>query len=67
MLIGPVTAIEEKKSNQMCHSIIRDAQKAAARQCEFRRVPMTTKKSIKIRGVEWVHGLFLFPLILGKM
>ena len=22
---------------------------------------------IKLRGVEWVHGLFLFPLGLGKM
>ena len=21
----------------------------------------------KLRGVEWVHGLFLFPLVLGKM
>ena len=20
-----------------------------------------------LRGVEWVHGLFLFPLVLGKM
>ena len=20
-----------------------------------------------LRGVEWIHGLFLFPLILGKM
>ena len=22
---------------------------------------------IYLRGVEWVHGLFLFPLVLGKM
>ena len=22
---------------------------------------------IALRGVEWVHGLFLFPLVLGKM
>ena len=21
----------------------------------------------RLRGVEWVHGLFLFPLVLGKM
>ena len=20
-----------------------------------------------LRGVEWVHGLFLFPLVLGKI
>ena len=20
-----------------------------------------------LRGVDWVHGLFLFPLVLGKM
>ena len=20
-----------------------------------------------LRGVEWVHGLFLFPIVLGKM
>ena len=20
-----------------------------------------------LRGVEWVHGLFLFPFVLGKM
>ena len=25
----------------------------------------TGEKSL--RGVEWVHGLFLFPLVLGKM
>ena len=23
--------------------------------------------TIQLRGVEWVHGLFLFPLVLGKM
>ena len=23
--------------------------------------------SASLRGVEWVHGLFLFPLVLGKM
>ena len=23
--------------------------------------------SSPLRGVEWVHGLFLFPLVLGKM
>ena len=22
---------------------------------------------VVLRGVEWVHGLFLFPLVLGKM
>ena len=22
---------------------------------------------VSLRGVEWVHGLFLFPLVLGKM
>ena len=22
---------------------------------------------VLLRGVEWVHGLFLFPLVLGKM
>ena len=22
---------------------------------------------IDLRGVEWVHGLFLFPIVLGKM
>ena len=22
---------------------------------------------LPLRGVEWVHGLFLFPLVLGKM
>ena len=22
---------------------------------------------LMLRGVEWVHGLFLFPLVLGKM
>ena len=25
------------------------------------------KITLPLRGVEWVHGLFLFPLILGKM
>ena len=24
------------------------------------------RKSSRLRGVEWVHGLFLFPLVLGK-
>ena len=24
-------------------------------------------EQIELRGVEWVHGLFLFPLVLGKM
>ena len=26
-----------------------------------------TKNDMQLRGVEWVHGLFLFPLVLGKM
>ena len=25
------------------------------------------QKIVFLRGVEWVHGLFLFPLVLGKM
>ena len=24
-----------------------------------------TKKNITLKGVEWVNGLFLFPLVLG--
>ena len=30
--------------------------------CSFLRIQM-----VSLRGVEWVHGLFLFPLVLGKM
>ena len=26
-----------------------------------------TVRPDSLRGVEWVHGLFLFPLVLGKM
>ena len=25
------------------------------------------KQAMDLSGVEWVHGLFLFPLVLGKM
>ena len=25
------------------------------------------KLTVALRGVEWVHGLFLFPFVLGKM
>ena len=25
------------------------------------------RQNYAIKGVEWVHGLFLFPLVLGKM
>ena len=27
----------------------------------------TEKANVYLRAVEWVHGLFLFPLVLGKM
>ena len=30
-------------------------------------VSIIDMKSTFLRGVEWVHGLFLFPLVLGKM
>ena len=28
---------------------------------------VTSSKRMALRGVEWVHDLFLFPLVLGKM
>ena len=28
---------------------------------------VTNAEILALRGVEWVHGLFLFPLVLGKM
>ena len=32
-----------------------------------RRYKSAYNTAIYLRGVEWVHGLFLFPLVLGKM
>ena len=29
--------------------------------------PEKNENGLNLRGVEWVHGLFLFPLVLGKM
>ena len=29
--------------------------------------PLSCRGRSALRGVEWVHGLFLFPLVLGKM
>ena len=28
---------------------------------------LCAKEPLDLRGVEWVHGLFLFPLVVGKM
>ena len=30
-------------------------------------IPRRITNLLILRGVEWVHGLFLFPLVLGKM
>ena len=31
------------------------------------RQSYSIKTKMRLRGVEWVHDLFLFPLVLGKM
>ena len=45
--------------NVLCEKIILNLK-------SFEVQPWTPLKVI-LRGVEWVHGLFLFPLVLGKM
>ena len=37
------------------------------RELLFNRIRMPKQTLIHLRGVEWVYGLFLFPLVLGKM
>ena len=46
---------------------MKEGAKAKGKKESSKKKTKQTKNWRGLRGVEWVHGLFLFPLVLGKM